>query len=64
MTAILVLGAPVTAALQLAASGTLPSVSVLLGLGLILAAVAALVVQVFAHRRVEPAPVPAASFGA
>jgi len=64
VTAILVLGAPVTAALQLAASGTLPSVSVLLGLGLILAAAAALVVPVFAHRRVEPAPVPAASLGA
>jgi drug/metabolite transporter (DMT)-like permease len=64
VTAILVLGAPVTAALQLAASGTLPSVSVLSGQGLILGAAAALAIPVLARRRLEPAPVPAASFGA
>jgi len=64
VTAILVLGAPVTAALQLAASGTVPSVAVLSGQGLILAAAAALVIPVLARRRLEPVPVPAGSLGA
>jgi drug/metabolite transporter (DMT)-like permease len=64
VTAILVLGVPVTAAVQAMASGNVPSVPALLGQGLILAAAAALVIPVLARRRFEPAPAPAASAGA
>jgi drug/metabolite transporter (DMT)-like permease len=56
VTAILVLGAPVTAIIQLATSGSLPAPTVLAGQGLILAAGAALAIPVIASRRSEPAP--------
>ena len=57
VTAILVLGAPVTAALQLVQTGNLPAAPALAGQGLLLAAGAALVVT--ALRRWRPAAVPA-----
>lgn len=61
VTAILVVGAPVTAAIQLAAAGAVPSGTVLTGQGLILAAGAAIVIPVLARRRPEPATVSAAA---
>lgn len=51
VTAILVLGAPVTATIQLSTSGNLPTASVLLGQGFILAAGAALALPVLVRWR-------------
>ena len=61
VTAILVLGAPVTAAIQLVASGSAPAASALAGQGLILAAGAALALPVLVRWGREPARVPASA---
>lgn len=53
VTAILVVGAPVTAAIQLVTSGALPPMSVVAGQGLILVAGTALVLPVLARWRAE-----------
>jgi len=58
VTAILVLGAPVTAAIQLATSGTMPTAPMLAGQGLILAAGAALAIPVLARLRRQRVRVP------
>jgi len=57
VTAILVLGAPVTAAVQIAASGAMPAGQALAGQGLILVAGAALALPLLAGRRAERAAV-------
>jgi len=59
VTAILVLGAPVTAALQGIQAGSIPAVPVLAGQGLVLAAGAALVLS--GLRRWQAVPVPASA---
>jgi drug/metabolite transporter (DMT)-like permease len=59
VTAILVLGAPITAALQGLQSGSIPAVPVLAGQGLVLAAGAILVLS--GLRRWQPVPVPAST---
>jgi drug/metabolite transporter (DMT)-like permease len=60
VTAILVLGAPVTAVIQLATTGNLPTPAILAGQSLIVAAGVALAVPAFARRRDPTAtPVPA-----
>lgn len=59
VTAILVLGAPVTAALQGLQSGSIPAVPVLAGQGLVLLAGTILVLS--GLRRWQPAPVPASA---
>ena len=59
MTAILVLGAPVTAALQGLQSGNVPAVPVLAGQSLVLLAGAILVLS--GLRRWQVAPVPASA---
>jgi drug/metabolite transporter (DMT)-like permease len=59
VTAILVLGAPVTAAVQAVASGSVPAPSAIAGQGLILVAGAALAIPALARRRAEPASVTA-----
>jgi drug/metabolite transporter (DMT)-like permease len=61
VTAILVLGAPVTAAIQLATSGTVPTAPMLAGQGLILAAGAALAIPVLMGWRRQPVRVPASA---
>jgi hypothetical protein len=53
----------VTAAVQVAASGTIPAAPALAGQALILAAGAALAVPVLTRRRAAPAVVPAATAG-
>lgn len=56
VTAVLVLGAPVTGALQAIQAGGLPAAPALAGQGLILAAAVALVLPVLRARRLAPAP--------
>jgi drug/metabolite transporter (DMT)-like permease len=63
VTAILVVGAPVTAALQALQTGSVPAAPVLTGQVLILLAGSALVVPVLRRWRLEPAPVAARSAG-
>ena len=60
VTAVLVLGSPVTAALQMASAGTLPALSPLVGYGLILAAAATLLVTGLGRRRAASAALGAA----
>lgn len=59
VTAILVVGAPVTAALQAIQGGGIPAASVLAGQALILAAGGAIALPLVRGRRAELAPVPA-----
>jgi uncharacterized membrane protein len=63
VTAILVVGAPVTAVLQALQTGSVPAAPVLTGQVLILLAGSALVAPVLRRRRLESAPVAAPSAG-
>lgn len=63
VTAILVLGAPVTAALQVLWAGTVPAVPVLFGQALVLAAGGALIVHGTRRWRLEAASSPASATG-